>query len=82
MSRLKLSVEAIKMLISKLRPNDSIGIVTFTHEGQVLLNPVFKSQLDNSIFGVLDGISAGGGTTIRSGFILAKSLLLDFVNHN
>ena len=58
MSRLKLSVEAIKMLISKLRPNDSIGIVTFAHKGRVLLNPVFKSQVDSSIFNVLDSVEA------------------------
>jgi hypothetical protein len=27
--RLKLSIQAIKMFISKLRPNDSIGMVVF-----------------------------------------------------
>jgi hypothetical protein len=31
-SRLSLSVEAIKMFISKLRPNDSVGVITFNHE--------------------------------------------------
>lgn len=43
-SRLKLSVEAIKMFISKLRPNDSIGLVTFNNSSQVIFAPVFKKD--------------------------------------
>lgn len=31
LSRLKLSVEAVKMFISKLRPNDSVGLTTFNN---------------------------------------------------
>ena len=34
LSRLKLSIEAIKMFISKLRPNDSVGIITFNNTAQ------------------------------------------------
>lgn len=44
LSRLKLSVEAIKMFISKLRPNDSVGLVTFNNKGQIIFEPVFKSH--------------------------------------
>ncbi len=68
LSRLKLSVEAIKMFISKLRPNDSIGIITFNNEGHLLMKPTFKSQMNQEIFTILDNLTAQGGTTIRNGF--------------
>jgi len=35
-NRLQLSIEAVKMLISKLKPNDSIGMVTFNNSGHVV----------------------------------------------
>ncbi len=35
-TRLKLSIEAIKMFISKLRPNDSIGMVIFDTSADVV----------------------------------------------
>jgi len=42
-SRLDLSKEAIKMFISKLRPNDSIGMITFNDQAQVIFEPTLKS---------------------------------------
>jgi len=50
LSRLKLSVEAIKMFISKLRLNDSVGLVTFTDSAQVVFEPTLKSKLDNNVY--------------------------------
>ena len=46
-SRLKLSIEAIKMFISKLRPNDSVGLVTFNNHGKTIIKPTFKSDITN-----------------------------------
>jgi len=54
LSRLKLSIEAIKMLISKLKKDDSIGIITFTTKGTVLLPPTFKQDLPKNLFATLD----------------------------
>lgn len=67
------------MFISKLRPNDSIGLTTFDTKGQVILTPIFKKNLPKDFFDELDKIKCGGGTTIRSGFALSKELLLNFV---
>jgi len=50
LSRLQLSTEAVKMFISKLRPNDSVGIITFNDVGQVILKPVYKHKLSNEIY--------------------------------
>ena len=44
-SRLWLSVEAIKMFISKLRPTDSVGVITFNTQAQIILEPTYKSRL-------------------------------------
>jgi hypothetical protein len=82
LSRLKLSVEAIKMFISKLRPNDSVGLTTFNNSGQVVFAPTYKRDLPESVYTQLNSITSGGGTTIRSGFELSKKLLTSFVKEN
>ncbi len=76
LSRLKLSIEAIKMFISKLRPNDSIGMTTFNGSGQTIFASTYKKDLGESIYTDLDKIFVQGGTTIRSGFDLSKQLLV------
>jgi len=45
-TRLKLSVEAIKMFISKLRPNDSIGMVVFDTSADVVFEQIFKKDFN------------------------------------
>ena len=67
------------MFISKLRPNDSVGIITFTTDGKVLLEPTYKDKLPQNLFSLLDEVRADGGTTIRSGFDLSKKLLHNFL---
>ena len=42
-TRLQLSVEAIKMFISKMRPNDSLGLVTFNNQAHVIFEPMLRS---------------------------------------
>lgn len=34
------------MLISKLKPNDSIGLTTFTTVGNVVFPPILKSKIN------------------------------------
>jgi hypothetical protein len=70
------------MFISKLRPNDSVGLVTFNDQGHVIFKPVFKSDFDNKNYDLLDQIVTNGGTTIKSGFTLSKQLLLEFIKDN
>jgi Ca-activated chloride channel homolog len=81
-SRLWLSVEAIKMFISKLRPTDSVGVITFNSHAQIILEPTYKSNLPADFFDQLDKIKANGGTTIRSGFEMAVNLLRGFISDN
>jgi hypothetical protein len=56
------------MFISKLRPNDSVGLVTFNNIGHVIFEPVFKSHFDTKYYDLIDQITTNGGTTIKSGF--------------
>ena len=44
-TRLSLSIEAIKMLISKLKPNDSIGMVVFNNKAITVFESTFKKNL-------------------------------------
>jgi uncharacterized protein with von Willebrand factor type A (vWA) domain len=81
-SRLWLSVEAIKMFISKLRPTDSVGVITFNTQAQIILEPTYKSSLPENFFDRLDKIKANGGTTIKSGFETAVKLLKGFISEN
>lgn len=81
-SRLSLSIEAIKMLISKLSPKDSIGLITFNDSAQVIFKPILKSELSSSIYQNLDKITTSGGTTIKSGFTKSKELLKEYITKN
>lgn len=60
------------MLISKLRPNDSIGLITFNDQAQVIFEPILKSEISPNIYTDLEKIRTNGGTTIKSGFIKSK----------
>lgn len=42
-TRLELSIEAIKMFISKLRPNDGVGLITFNNNANIIFEPMLKS---------------------------------------
>ena len=79
MSRLKLSVEAIKMFVSKLRGDDSVGLVVFDTKADTVFPPTRKSEIGNEVFEMLDGIRTRGGTTIRAGFERSKDLLNGFI---
>lgn len=78
-SRLELSIEAIKMFISLLRPNDSFGMVVFNQVGHLIIEQQFKKDLSNSVFDKLETIVTNGGTKIANGMVKSKQVLLDFV---
>lgn len=56
------------MFISKLRPNDSVGLTTFNTEGQIIFAPTLMKNLSNDVYTSIDAIKTYGGTTVRSGF--------------
>lgn len=45
-SRLNLSIEAIKMFFSKLRPTDSFGLITFHNNAKVIIEQTQVSQIN------------------------------------
>lgn len=57
------------MFVSKLRPTDSFGLVTFNNAGKVIIKGSRKSEIDlESVFALVDSIQTSGGTTLSSGF--------------
>lgn len=80
-SRLDLSKEAIKMFVSKLRNDDSFGLVTFNNEAQTVIQCDRKDNLDlNSAFALVDQMKAGGGTTLAVGFEAAANNLRQYLS--
>ena len=78
-NRLQLSIEAVKMLISKIKPNDSIGMVTFNNSGHVVFQCTYKKNIDSELFDKMDKITCGGGTTIIDGFNKSNDLLKNWI---
>ena len=74
-TRLSLSIEAIKMLIGKLKPNDSIGMVVFDNRADTVFESTLKKNLTSEIFERLNKISTRGGTTIINGFTHSNQML-------
>jgi len=44
-SRLSLSIEAMKMFISRLKDDDMFGVVLFDTLAQVLIKPILKKNM-------------------------------------
>lgn len=64
------------MFVSKLRPSDSFGIVTFNDQGQVIVKGSKKSEIDiENVFALVDSIKTSGGTTLSSGFLTGQFVL-------
>ena len=74
-SRLLLSLEAIRMLISKPKPNDSVSLSTFDNQVQVIFEQMFKKEISYDIYERLDCIDATGRTAIIKGFKASSQLL-------
>ena len=82
-SRLKLAVEAIRMFVSKLRPNDSFGLIIFDDEAEIIIQQTKVANLNlQKTFEMLDKIETRGGTTIREGFVASQNMLYNFVVSN
>ena len=76
--KLPLVKSSLKMLLDQLRPEDTIGIVTYAGHAGVALPPTPVSQ-KQAIISVIDQLGAGGGTAggegIRSAYELARQNL-------
>ena len=81
-TRLALSIEAIKMLISKLKPNDSIGMVVFDDYATTIFDCTLKKNISSEVYERLDKIHTQGGTTIINGFKHSNEMLLNWLSKN
>lgn len=82
-SRLSLSIEAIRMFISKMRPTDSFGLIAFDTQADVVIEQTKIANLNlNDTFKLLEKIKTRGGTTIKYGFEAAQNMLYEFVLTN
>lgn len=56
------------MFFSKLRPDDSFGLVTFNNTAHTIIPSQKASKIEfNKVSEILKGIKAGGGTTLLTG---------------
>ncbi len=65
------------MFFSKLRPNDSFGLVVFDNKAETMI-PCEKRSEQNpeNVFKLLDAIQERGGTTLSTGFDLSRKDLV------
>ena len=64
------------MFISKLQPEDSIGMTTFDGKAHLIFEPILKKDIDEGVYAMLDKIKACGSNDLMAGFNLSKELLL------
>jgi Ca-activated chloride channel family protein len=82
--KLPLLKSAFRLLVSKLKPDDTISIVTYAGDAGTVLEPTKVAEKDK-ILGAIDSLQPGGGTAgeagIKQAYRLAeKSFLKDGVN--
>ena len=64
------------MFISKLQPEDSVGMTTFDQHAHLIFEPTLKKDISQGIYAEVDKIRASGGNTLIDGFNMSKDLLL------
>jgi Ca-activated chloride channel family protein len=75
-SKMQLANEAVVSLLSKLQPDDHVGIVLFNNDAQVLLPLTSVAELDLAGASAKQlAVRAGGGTSMEAGFRASLSLL-------
>jgi Ca-activated chloride channel family protein len=72
-SKLPLVKTAMRMLLEQLRPDDTVGIVTYAGESGVRLRPT-PCERRREIQAAIDGLEADGSTNGASGIALAYGL--------
>ena len=69
-NKLPLVKESMRLLLSRLRPDDRVAIVTYAGESGLAL-PSTPVSARNAIINAIDGLSASGGTNGGAGIQLA-----------
>lgn len=71
--RLPLLQQALRLLVEQLRPDDTVGIVTYAGRSGVLLEPT-RGTDKGKIIAAIDGLGAGGSTAGAAGIDAAYRL--------
>jgi Ca-activated chloride channel family protein len=71
--KLPLLKSSLRMLLNKLKPSDTVSIVTYAGSARVALEPT-RAENKASILAVIDGLEAGGGTAGADGLSTAYDL--------
>merc|ERR1719262_1386222 len=75
-SKMQLANEAVVSLLSKLHPDDRVGIVLFNNDARVLLPLTSVADLDLAAISAQQlAVRAGGGTSMEAGFRTSAALL-------
>ncbi len=69
-NRLGLVKRALHLLVRELRPTDTVGIVIYGSQGQVILEPTPASESE-VILAAIDRLEPGGSTNAEEGLVLA-----------
>lgn len=74
--RINLLKRSITQLVSLMRPEDYISIITFSEDTQILIQPTFLSETNRTtIVATVNAIKAGGMTNGGKGLKLAYKLM-------
>ena len=80
---MELAKEAIIMFFSKLRPNDSFGLVTFNNSAKTIIPVTRKSNIEmEAVTSLVRSIQVGGGTTLMTGFNQAYEDMNKYLTEN
>ena len=72
--RLEVVKDSLTYLVNKLRPDDTVGIVTFSDDARVVLSPTPVRNRDR-ILDVIYALQPTNGTNTQSGLYLAYEML-------
>ncbi len=71
--RLELVKRALRLLVDRLRADDSVGIVVYGSNGRVLLGPTSVENRER-IIGAIDGLAPDGSTNAEEGILLGYEM--------
>jgi Ca-activated chloride channel family protein len=71
--RLQLVKAALGLLVTRLQPNDSVAVVAFNDQAQIVLNPTSAAE-PQQILAAINSLQPGGSTNAQAGLELGYDL--------
>lgn len=72
-NRLGLARDSLKMLVGQMREGDVVGIVAFTNDSRIVLQPT-SVQFRDQIYRAIDSITTKGSTNLQSGLQMGYAM--------